>query len=494
MDAHDVTHSLELRFRQADWDQLAAHMFPGDRDEHGAALLCGEVRTARRHRLVVREVVPAMDGVDYVPGTRGYRHLSGEFVTKQLRRAKDLGLVYLAVHNHGGHGSVAFSSADLQSHERGYPTLVQVRGGTVGGVVLASGAIAGDIWFHDGDRRDLTVTAIVADGLTLLDDGRQARNGIARIAGGSGAHARQSLVFGEAGQDVLRGMRVAVVGAGGVGMLIIQALARLGVGEFLVIDPDVVSLSNLSRLPEATARDAGESNGPALAAWVIRKLRRRRPRLKVALAERVVRGANLRAVIQALPADVANDSVAMQLRDCDFIFLAADTMLARDVVNQVAYQYLIPTLQVGSKVVLDPSTHAVLDVYGVVRSLGAAPGCLRCNGLVNMRQLSEETLASEDQRQNQRYVDDPEVHAPSVITINAMSVGWAVNDFMQYATGIGRPATGFRLLRSNPVGPRGQQFTVQVPAIDPDCHVCGLGSHSALSRGDDFDLPTRLVS
>jgi hypothetical protein len=108
-------------------------------------------------------------------------------------------------------------------------------------------------------------------------------------------------------------------------------------------------------------------------------------------------------------------------------------------------------------------------------------------------QLTEESLASDEQRKNQRYVADPEVEAPSVITINAMSVGWAVNDFMQYATGLGRPSTGYRLLRSKPVGPRGQQLTVQIPDVDPDCHVCGLGAQSALSRGDAIDLPTRVA-
>jgi hypothetical protein len=494
MDARNVTTPLELRFRQSDWEQLNAHLFPGDGDEHGAVLLCGEARTTRRHRLLVREVVAAVDGVDYTPGTRGYRHLSGEFVTRQLRRTKDLGLVYLAVHNHGGRGSVGFSTADLQSHERGYPTLVQVRGGTVGGLVLSEDAVAGDIWFEDGHREEVSVTTIVADGMRQLSDGRSPKSVPNSTSIGPDVHARQSLVFGEAGQEVLRRLRVAVVGAGGVGMLIIQALSRLGVGEFVVIDPDVVSVTNLSRLPEATRRDAGGPERSGIAAWLMHKLWRPKPRQKVALAERVIRGANTRAVIDVFPADVADDPIARQLRDCDFIFLAADTMLARDVVNQAAYQYLIPTLQVGSKVVLDPSTRRVVDVYGVVRSLGTTPGCLRCNGLVNVATLTEESLASEEQRRNQHYIDDPEIQAPSVITLNAMSVGWAVNDFMQYATGIGRPSSGYRLLRSKPVGARGQQLTLQVPDIDLDCHVCGYGDHSALSRGDGVDLPTRLAS
>jgi hypothetical protein len=92
---------------------------------------------------------------------------------------------------------------------------------------------------------------------------------------------------------------------------------------------------------------------------------------------------------------------------------------------------------------------------------------------VNVAKLTEEAVATEEQRRNQRYVDDPDVDA-SVITINAMSVGWAVNDFMHYATGLGRPPTGFRLLRSRPVVPGDLQLTLQEPDADADCHVCGI--------------------
>lgn len=128
---------LELRFRPTQWNHLYEHLFPGYQDEHGAAVLCGAVRTDSGLRLVVREVVPAIDGVDYAPGVRGYRHLDGAFVTRQLRRAKDLGLVYLAAHNHSGNGQVGFSRSDLDSHERAYPTLLDVNCEAVGGLVLS---------------------------------------------------------------------------------------------------------------------------------------------------------------------------------------------------------------------------------------------------------------------------------------------------------------------------------------------------------------------
>ena len=489
--AEGAVETIELRFRHLDWDLLQAHLFPGDGDEHGAALLCGQVRIGNQLRLLVREVVQAEDGVDYVAGTRGYRHLDGAFVTRQIRVAHDLELVYLAVHNHGGHATVAFSSLDLASHERGYPTLLAISGSHVGGLVLARDAVAGDVWLKDGSRLPIEATIVVGNVLSRVTPGTDS-DAARHVPDGWERFARQALIFGEGGQRRLSTLRVGVVGAGGVGMLIIQALGRLGIEDFVILDPDQVSVTNLSRLPEARLRDATGLLGSGPMGRFAARFGFNRPTTKVGLAERILHNANPKIRVDAIAGDVADDAHARRLLDCDFIFLAADSMLAREVVNQIAYQYLVPTLQVGSKVVVERESGDVLDVFGVVRSLGTEPGCLRCNELINMAKLAEEAVGSAQQRRNQRYVDEPGIEAPSVITLNSMSVGWAVNDFMQFATGLGRPARGFRILRSRPVAEGHPQVVVQDPHVDSDCHVCGLKPYSVLAVGDASELPTRI--
>ena len=84
--------------------ELTDHLWPGAGDEHGAVIAAGITATSRGTRLLARELFKAVDGVDFVPGRRGYRMLTAEFVSEKIRYCRDAGLTYLAVHNHGGHG------------------------------------------------------------------------------------------------------------------------------------------------------------------------------------------------------------------------------------------------------------------------------------------------------------------------------------------------------------------------------------------------------
>lgn len=72
--------------------------------------------------------------------------------------------------------------------------------------------------------------------------------------------------FGEAAQLRLKGARVLVIGAGGLGCPVMQYLAAAGVGTLGIVDDDVVSRSNLQRQILFTDADVGQPKAEVAAA------------------------------------------------------------------------------------------------------------------------------------------------------------------------------------------------------------------------------------
>ena len=69
--------------------------------------------------------------------------------------------------------------------------------------------------------------------------------------------SRTLLLIGEPGLEKLKNAKVAVFGLGGVGSYVVEALVRSGVQNFVLVDKDVVSLSNINRQIIATHNTVG---------------------------------------------------------------------------------------------------------------------------------------------------------------------------------------------------------------------------------------------
>jgi hypothetical protein len=455
--------------------ELIAHLFPGDDDEHGAVISAGVATSGRGTRLLARELFIAQDGVDFVPGRRGYRMLTAEFVRDRIRHCRDEGLAYLAVHNHGGRDRVDFSGTDNTSHERGYPALLDISEQPVGALVLAEKALAGDIWTQDRMRRTIKKTIVVGRNLTQIYPSPPALPPRA-----DASYDRQARWFGDRGQELLGRMKVVVIGSGGVGLPLVTMLGRLGVGHVIAVDPDRVEPVNLPRLPEATRFDAMTP----LHALGLHTLANRLSTRKVRLARRAVRRANPRARFTGIPLNIIEPEAAHAVTDADFIFLAADTHHARMVFNAVTQQYLIPGIQLGTRIDVSPATGVVGDIRSNIRVVLPCSGCLRCNGLISATRLQDEARDPYERARN-RYVD--EIPAPSVITFNTAIAAQAASDFLLMTGELMEPTAPIDYLR---VRPRRRRWeAVGVLPNRPACRDCGSASNSRRARGGSVDLP-----
>ena len=253
---------------------------------------------------------------------------------------------------------------------------------------------------------------------------------------------------------------MAVVGLGGVGSLVAEYLARLGVGNLVLIDPDEIEKSNLSRVVGATRVDVEMGQ------------------LKTQIAVRHAREIAFDATLKPVAADVSLQSIARVLRDCDFIFLAADSMRARLVVNAIAHQYLIPTIQMGAKI-RRGHRGKLEDAMCAVRHIRPGTGCLWCNELIDPMQLAVEAKSDRERKEQAYGVQEDN---PSVITLNAVAAAHAVNDFLFDFLGLrsGEVEAGFQHFHFN----RDKSQRV-IPRRDPKCRECVL----RLAMGDALELP-----
>ena len=121
--------------------------------------------------------------------------------------------------------------------------------------------------------------------------------------------------IGIAGQLRLLKVKVAVVGAGGLGGNIIELLARQGVGYLRVIDGDGFAAHNLNRQLLATEENLGVNKAKA-AAWRVAAI-------------------NSEVEVESIPQMLAEENAEHLLQGMDIIVDALDTISSRLLVSRV---------------------------------------------------------------------------------------------------------------------------------------------------------------
>lgn len=239
---------------------------------------------------------------------------------------------------------------------------------------------------------------------------------------------RQVRAFGSYGQYFIEHSRVAIVGVGGTGSSVAEQLARLGVQDVLLVDPDDFEASNLTRM-YGTFADPSDTHW-----WQFWK---RKPvsQKKVDLVAAHLRRINPKLRVKTATQSIVQDSAAKLLRDRDVIFLCTDEHWGRSVVNQIAYQYMIPTINLGMAITAQNSS--IESGVGTVDVLFPDKSCLWCKQFLNSKRISAESMPSADRanRLEEGYVQNIDTKQPSVISINTTVAGMAVTQFLQLLTG-----------------------------------------------------------
>lgn len=264
---------------------------------------------------------------------------------------------------------------------------------------------------------------MISDDSLRTANGKAVRGGVPLFPSGLSAaearrYARQTCLpeIGPAGQAAWKRARVLVVGVGGLGGVSARYLCAAGVGNLRLVDPDVVSESNLQRQILYGQPDIG------------------RPKA-VCAAERL-RAANPHVGIEALTVAFGRDNALALAEGCDIIVDGTDGRTVR---------YLMDSVSVGLGI---PFAYAAIDGFqGQVALWNTAPGA------PVYRDLFPEAGTAE------KSVIPPGVIGP----LPGVAAAWQTWEVLAYLCGARRRAEG-DLLCFDLLG--GGQYRVQVPA-DP---------------------------
>jgi ThiF family protein len=455
---------VSLRIAGDHYDALHKHLFRADRDEHAAVLLAGISDAGGRTRLLCREL-HLLGESEFPAGEHGYRQIAAAALAHLGNRAAEQELAMVTCHSHPlATTRNRLSRDDLDGHRRIFPHLLDiVNGQPVAGVAFGQSSAAGEVWPHAGSSLPLDAVEVVGPKLSMLTASLSETERLVEDR-----FDRQVRMFGAAGQAKLRRMRVAVIGVGGGGSMVVEQLAHLGVGEILAVDYDAVKPHNLSRIVGATANDATDS------------------RKKVEVARDAVARIDAKVGFEAIDGDLAEADVAARVGATDFIFLCTDTITSRLVANAIVHTRLVPMIQIGAKVDL-LERDRIESIYVAVRPVFPGMGCLACAGLIDSAALQREG-ATDEERAAQNYLGLPEVIDPSVITLNGIAASTATNLMLMSAVGLASED----LLKHRLFDARhGNWLSVQTQP-SPNCRWCGHLAGGGFAMGNAARLPTRL--
>ncbi len=403
-----------IKVAESDLDRVRQLVTAAHPREGAAFALAGVAEVGGVTDVLVRRVVPIPD---HAFAIREQDHLrldpSAINGLVSLCEANRLGAVLC--HSHPT--SVPYSPADDHGERRVAQVLHHClpAPAPVASLLFTSDGIDGRVWPRDAER-PVPVDEIVVVGNHIR---RHVRDSVVVAVDPEPIYDRQVRAFGEEGQARIAASKVAVVGTGGTGSPIAEQLVRLGVRDVLLIDPDDFDASNLTRV-YGTFADALDQSSPGK---------------KVELIARHLRRINPKAAVRKIALNVAHDEAARELRDRDCVFLCTDDHWGRAVVNQLAYQYLVPVINLGVRIAAEG--RRIGGATGAIDVLRPDLPCLWCKRFLNPARIAAESMPSEDREplEPEGYVEGLDTEQPAVIGPTTAMAGHAVTLFLHLVTG-----------------------------------------------------------
>ena len=221
--------------------------------------------------------------------------------------------------------------------------------------------------------------------------------------------------WGPGAQAEISRLHIGIVGLGSVGAIVAEAVARIGIRDVTLVDHDVVEQHNLDRLLFASEETIGQR--------------------KVELAKRLVLNHATADTprVRAIPSPVHQRAAYNAILDCDLIFSCVDRPVARDVLNYVSQAHMIPVIDGGVAIEVNPQFQTFTSAHWRAHICTPLHKCLRCLGQYSSGMVITELDGSLD---NPTYVHNLPDHAvprnENVFPFSLSAAALQVNLLLRY--------------------------------------------------------------
>lgn len=157
---------------------------------------------------------------------------------------------------------------------------------------------------------------------------------------------RTELLIGKKNLEQLRYSTVVVFGCGGVGSFVVEGLVRAGIGNLILFDPDIISITNLNRQIMATVQTIGESKVQILKQRALQI----NPALNIRVYSEFVTEENIDSYLRTIPA-------------ITYLVDAVDIVSSKLAIIQYAHDHKIPLIScMGTGNKIDPTRFEITDI------------------------------------------------------------------------------------------------------------------------------------
>ncbi|HEX9992463.1 MAG TPA: ThiF family adenylyltransferase [Acidimicrobiales bacterium] len=405
-----MTHDFSIAIAKDEHTALSAHLTRDDGQEDVCFALWRPSTGRRRETAVIGAAILPGRGERDVHGTASF---TGEYAYRAAQAAAAAGAGVAVLHSHPGATSwqnAPAGSADATSEKKIANLVRGITGQPLVGMTLGTG---NQTWSARRWDQGTGSTISHREAATIRMIGTKLamtyHPSLRPAPPTTESQLRTLHSWGDAVQADLARLRVLVVGAGSVGQLILEMLARTGVQRIGVMDFDSVEIVNLDRLHGATATDALLHRSKAdIAARTI---------VAAATAE------HFEPVVY--DASVCEREALVDALDWDVIFSCVDRPWPRHVLNTIAYADAIPVIDGGVR--LEPGPGGLRNAYWRSHVAAAGRACIRCVGQYDVSDVQLERDGSLD---DSSYIANLPADSPLRVRQNVFAASLAAASAM----------------------------------------------------------------